>query len=96
MAKVIQRGVYPCRFGPEVALAAIAKAKGEEFNEPIQDSTRQKGVKRMQKIIIINQDEAEVVTKVTQALDEAGVNIKSLNTEKILRTEHHQPHHRQH
>ena len=26
----------------EVALAAIAKAKGEEFNEPIQDSTRQK------------------------------------------------------
>jgi hypothetical protein len=37
----------------------------------------------MQKIIIINQDEAEVVTKVTQALDEAGVNIKSLDTERI-------------
>ena len=37
----------------------------------------------MQKIIIINQDEAGVITKVTQALDAAGVNIKSLDTEKI-------------
>ena len=37
----------------------------------------------MQRIIIIRQDESRVITKVTQALDEAGVNIKSLNTERI-------------
>ena len=37
----------------------------------------------MQKIVIIRQDEAGVITKVTQALDEAGVNIKSLDTERI-------------
>ena len=38
----------------------------------------------MQRIIIIRQDESRVITKVTQALDEAGVNIKSLDTERTL------------
>ena len=37
----------------------------------------------MQKIVIISLDEAQVITKITQALDEAGVNIKSLDTERI-------------
>ena len=36
----------------------------------------------MEKIIIISKDEAGVIARVAQALDEAGVNIKSLDTER--------------
>ena len=36
----------------------------------------------MEKIVIISKDEAGVIARVAQALDEAGVNIKSLDTER--------------
>ena len=37
----------------------------------------------MEKIVIISQDETGVIARVAQALDEAGVNIKSLDTERV-------------